>query len=260
MRPNPVKRRLLEGGRSFGTFVGEFFSPGLPQILVNGGAEFAIFDMEHSGASLETVKQQCSYCRGIGLVPLVRPPTGDAHFLARVLDVGAMGVEVPMVESAAQARAIVSAVRYPPTGARGVAFGGTAHDDYQGGDLPALMAAENARTLVICLIESPAGIQHVDAIAAVDGVDVLWLGQVDLTCAMGIAGQYEHPAYLDAVDRLVAACERHGKVAGMTPFDEAWARDYMRRGFRMVAWSSDTRMLKTALASGIAMLRGIAAA
>lgn len=257
MRPNPVKTKLLNGGFSYGTFVGEFFTPGLPQILCNGGAQFAIFDMEHSGASIETLKQQFSYCRGIGLVPLARPPNADPHFLSRLLDVGAMGLEVPMVESAEQARRICDAIRYPPLGRRGVAFGGSAHDDYLGGDLAQLMAAENERTLLICLIETPTGIANVDEIAAVEGVDVLWLGQVDLTCTMGIPGNYTHPDYLDAVDRLVKACRRHGKVAGMTPFDEAWARDYMRRGFRMVAWSSDTRMLKTALASGISTLHRI---
>ncbi len=257
MRPNPVKRKLLEGGKSYGTFVGEFFTPGLPQILRNGGAEFAIFDMEHSGASIETLKQQFSYCRGIGLVPFARPPQHDYHFLARLLDVGAMGLEVPMVETAEQAREIVSFMRYPPLGRRGVAFGGSAHDDYQGGDLAELMAAENERTLLICLIETAQGIANADEIAAVDGVDVLWLGQVDLTCSMGIPGDYASPAYLEAVDILLAACKRHGKVAGMTPFDEAWARDYMRRGFRMVAWSSDTRMLKNALTAGISTLRRI---
>lgn len=258
MRPNPVKRKLLQGEHSFGTFASEFFTPGLPQILRNGGAEFAIFDMEHSGLGFETLKSLCSYARGLDLVPLVRPPAADSHFLARALDVGAMGVEVPMVETAQQARDIVAAVRYPPAGRRGVAFGGSAHEDYQGGNLAELMRQENERTLVICLIESPAGIENVDAIAAVDGVDVLWLGQVDLTCAMGIPGQYDDPRFLAGVESLLAACRRHCKVAGMTPLDAAWARNWMPQGFRMIAWSSDARMLRGALHEGIELLRGLA--
>ena len=119
MRKNPVKSDLLAGKHVFGTMVFEFFTPGMPQIAKTAGAEFVLFDMEHSGVTIETLKGQIAACRGIGLVPMVRVPALQYHFIARCLDMGAMGIMVPMVESAAQAREIVSATRYPPSGRRG---------------------------------------------------------------------------------------------------------------------------------------------
>ena len=91
----------------------EFFTPGYPAICREAGAEFILYDMEHSGYGIDTIKQQLAYCRGLDLVPFVRVPSGDYHFIARALDIGAMGIMVPMVETAQQARDIVSWTRYP---------------------------------------------------------------------------------------------------------------------------------------------------
>ena len=111
---------------------------------------------------------------------MVRVPRGEYHFIARALDVGALGVMVPMVGTAAEAAHIVSCARYPPQGRRGAAFG-FAHDDYQGGDVRDKIAALHARTLLIAQIETAEGLANVEAIAAVPGIDVLWLGHFDLT-------------------------------------------------------------------------------
>src|SRR4029453_18594090 len=97
MRDNAVKARLAAGKRAYGAMVFEFFSPGMPQICRNAGAEFVFFDMAHTGLSFETVKLQCALCRGLDIVPMVRVPRGEYHFIARALDVGALGVMVPMV-------------------------------------------------------------------------------------------------------------------------------------------------------------------
>ncbi|MBV8704907.1 MAG: hypothetical protein JO118_14495 [Acetobacteraceae bacterium] len=258
MRDNPVKRRLAEGGHAFGAMVFEFFSPGMPQIARAAGAEFVLFDMEHSGAGIETMKAQLAACRGLGVVPGVRVPTAQYHFLARCLDAGAMSVMVPMVESAAQARDIVSYARYPSGGGvRGAAFG-VAHDDYEGGSVAEKIAAAHARTQVIVLIETARGAEAAEEIAAVDGVDVLWLGHFDLTSFMGIPGQFDHPRYLEAVRGIVAAAERHGKAAGFMPTDETWARDYIGHGFRMVAYGLDSLLYQRALSQGLAVMRDAA--
>jgi 2-dehydro-3-deoxyglucarate aldolase/4-hydroxy-2-oxoheptanedioate aldolase len=165
-----------------------------------------------------------------------------------------MGIMVPMVESAAQAREIVSATRYPPAGRRGAAFN-MAHDDYQPGSVPDKMATANARTLVIALVETAAGVAAVDEIAAVDGIDVVWLGHFDLTNFMGIPGQFEHPDYLRAVDAIVQAARRHNKVAGMMAADEGWARNYLAKGFRILAYGIDHLLLQRALAEGLTRVR-----
>lgn len=255
MRPNPVKAALAAGESSFGTMVFEFFTPGLPQLARAAGADFVMYDMEHSGLGFETLKTQIGLCRGIGLVPLVRVPATQYHFIARALDCGAMGVMVPMVETALQAALIVSCTRYPPAGVRGAAFGVAPHDDYS--DLPVTekIRLADARTLVICMIETVPGHANVEAIAAVPGVDACWLGHFDTTNFMGIAGQWDHPRYVAAVAGLVAACRRHGKAAGFMPTDDDWARRYRELGFRLMAYSADTLLLQNALASGLRCLR-----
>lgn len=255
MRPNPLKPRLAAGGCAFGTMTFEFFTPGYPAICREAGSEFLLYDMEHSGASFETMKAQFAGCRGLDLVPLVRVPSGDYHFVARALDIGAMGIMVPMVETAEQARAIVDCTRYPPAGRRGAAFNVAAHDDYSGGAETDKIAQANARTMVIALVETARGIENVDAIAAVDGVDVVWLGHYDLTNFLGIPGEFEHPRFHAAVDRLVHACRKHGKTPGFLAGNEKWARDFRAKGFRMIAYGVDTLLMQTALAVGIKLLR-----
>jgi 2-keto-3-deoxy-L-rhamnonate aldolase RhmA len=254
MRDNPLKVRLASGGRGFGAMVFEFFSPGMPQICRNAGAEFILYDMEHTGLSLETLKLQFALCRGLDLVPMVRVPRGEYHFIARALDVGALGVMVPMVGTADEAAAIVACTRYPPEGRRGAAFG-FAHDDYTSGDVAAKIALLHARTLVIPQIETAEGLANVEAIAAVPGVDALWLGHFDLTNFMGIPGQFKHPDYLAAVKRIVAACERHGKTAAFLATDDDWAREYKAYGFRLLAYGIDQAMLGNALRHGLDVLR-----
>src|SRR5262245_6464465 len=173
LRPNPLKPRLAAGGCAFGTMTFEFFTPGYPTICREAGAEFILYDMEHSGVGFETMKAQFAFCRGLDLVPFVRAPSGDYHHIARALDIGAMGTMVPMVETPVQRTGIVNCPRYPPAGRRGAAFNVAAHDDYSGGSETEKIAAAKARTMVIALVETAKGSENVDAIAAVDGVDVV---------------------------------------------------------------------------------------
>ena len=254
IRDNPIKAALAAGGRAYGAMVFEFFSPGLPQICKNAGAEFVLFDMEHTGLGFETLKTQFALCRGLDIVPMVRVPRGEYHFIARALDVGAMGVMVPMVGSAEEAAHIVSCTRYPPLGRRGAAFG-FAHDDYSGGDVRAKIEALHARTMVIPQIETAEGLANVEAIAAVPGVDALWLGHFDLTNFLGIPGGFNDARFVAAVDRIIAACEASHIAAAFIATDEAWARDYANKGFRLFAYGLDQLMLQTALKQGLDLLR-----
>jgi 2-dehydro-3-deoxyglucarate aldolase/4-hydroxy-2-oxoheptanedioate aldolase len=201
-----------------------------------------MFDMEHAGIGLETLKAQAAHCRGLPIAPMARVPRGEYHFLARALDAGMRGVMVPMVESAEAARAIVEACRYPPAGRRGAAFG-FAHDDYAPGDPLEKMERANAEVLVIAQIETERGLADLDAIAAVDGIDVLWLGHFDLTNFLGVPGRFRDQAYLDAVGAIVEAGRRHGKGLGFMAADADWARDYRAHGFNMIATGTDHGLL-----------------
>ncbi len=258
MRDNPVKQRLQAGGHAFGAMVFEFFSPGMPQIACAAGAEFVLFDMEHSGAGIETIKAQLAGCRGLPIVAGVRVPATHYHFIASSLDAGAMSVMVPMVESVEQAREIVRFAHYPPEGVRGSAFG-VAHDDYAPGVVADKIAAARRRTQVIAQIETPRGAEAADAIAALPGIDVLWLGHFDMTNFMGIPGQFDHPEYRAARAAVVAAARRHGKVAGFMATDEDWAREYLGYGFRMMAYGLDSMLYQSALSRGLGVMRAAAA-
>ncbi|HWV80070.1 MAG TPA: aldolase/citrate lyase family protein [Hyphomicrobiaceae bacterium] len=243
MARRSLRQRVLAGETVLGSMMFELYGPGVPQLLVHAGAEYVIYDMEHTGTSLETIKAQIAYCRGLPIAPMARVPRGEYHFLARALDIGCHGVMIPMVESEAQARAIVEATHYPPHGRRGAAFG-FAHDDYAAGDPKAKMRTADARTLVIAQIETERGLEQVETIAAVDGIDVLWVGHFDLTNFLGIPGEFDNPTYVKAVERIVAAGRKHKKGLGFMAASAEWARQYRKLGFNMLAAGPDQALLE----------------
>ncbi len=242
MAKKSVRQRALAGEQVLGSMVFEFFTPGISQVLKLAGCEYLIYDMEHAGFSIESLKAQVAHCRGNGIAQMVRVPRGEYHFLARALDVGAQGVMVPMVNSADEARAIAEATHYPPKGRRGAAFS-FAHDDYEPGDPATKMKAADARNLIIAQIETERGLDAVEDIAAVDGIDCLWLGHFDLTNFLGIPGQFDNPLYVNAVKRIVAAGRKHKKALGFMAADTTWAKQYKRYGFNMIATGTDHGIL-----------------
>lgn len=257
MKENRVKRALRSGGLAFGTGMFECATPGIARLFAAAGAEFVFYDMEHTGLSMETIRNLMAAARGVDLVPLVRVPAAEYHFIARVLDVGAMGVIVPMVETREQAELIVRSAKYHPEGRRGCAFG-IAHDDFVGGDVAAKMRAANEQTMVVVLIESERGVENADEILSVEGVDVGWVGHFDLTQTMGIPGQFDHPRFLEAIGRVVEACGRHGVAPGIMVETVEIGRAYLRRGFRCLAYYGDVWLLARAVREGIDGLRAAA--
>jgi 2-keto-3-deoxy-L-rhamnonate aldolase RhmA len=253
MRTNPVKSKLRAGAATFGTMVFEFATTGIARISAAAGAEFIMLDMEHTGWSMETIRGLLSDARGAEIVPMVRVPATEYHFLARALDLGAMGLMVPMVESAEQAQRIVQSAKYPPTGRRGAAFG-MAHDDYRGDAVSAMRTAD-AETLLIAQIETERGLENLDAIAAVDGIDVLWIGQNDLTNFLGIPGQPGHPKYVEAERRVLDAAKRHGKAVGFMAMTVEQGRTLLAQGFRMLAYGGDLWLYQRVLSEGIAAIK-----
>lgn len=246
---NFVKQRLRDGELVLGTFLFEFNSPGIIQIAGVAGAEFVLCDMEHSGWSFETIRRLTASAPP-GVAPLVRVPTGQYHFIARALDMGALGIMVPLVETVEQVDQIVASAKYPPRGKRGAAFG-MPHDGYQPGDLHEKIASANDQTLIIVQIETRAGLENAERIAARDGVDVLWIGQTDLSSSLGIPGQFDHPDFQSAVDRVMSACRNSGKTAGFMPLSVEEARSFRDRGFRMLAYSGDLWIYQQALRSAL---------
>jgi 2-keto-3-deoxy-L-rhamnonate aldolase RhmA len=254
MRTNHVKRQVDGGGRSIGTFIFEFSTTGIGRIAAEAGAAFAVFDMEHTGWSIETVRMLIATTRSTDMIPYVRIPATEYHFVARALDVGAMGIMVPMVETAEQAKKLVASAKYPPVGRRGAAFG-VAHDDYTGGDIVGKITTANTETHLIAQIETAAGIENVDAIAAIDGIDVLWIGHFDLSNSLGIPGQFTHPRFKEALDTVLAACRRHHKVPGFMAGSVDDGKALLDQGFRMLAYSGDLWLYQNAVREGVHALK-----
>jgi 2-keto-3-deoxy-L-rhamnonate aldolase RhmA len=252
--PSPVKHALREGNLVIGTFVFEFATTGIGRLAAGAGAEFVVYDAEHTGWGWETLGRLVATTRGAE--PYIRIPGTERSAVSRALDVGARGIMVPMVESAEQAATIVSWATYPPHGVRGAAFG-LAHDDYAREDNDAYMRWANAERAILTQIETVRGLAAVEEIAAVDGVDVLWVGHYDLTNSMGIPGKFDHPDYLAALDRVVAAAQSHGKYAGFMAGSPAEAAMLVERGFSILAYGGDLWVYQDALRDGIAKVQAL---
>jgi 2-keto-3-deoxy-L-rhamnonate aldolase RhmA len=255
MKPNLIKKDVLAGKNVAGAMVFEFFSPGMSAILANAGCRFVLYDMEHTGLGYETLKWLFASCRGLPIEPMVRVPRGEYTWLARALDLGARGVMIPMVESAEHARQIVEACRYPPVGRRGAAFG-FAQCDYQGGDVGAKIRAYHDRTLVIAQIETERGLDQVEQIAAVDGIDVLWVGHFDLSNFMGIPAQFQDPRFDAAMRRVAKVARAHGKAAGFMATDAAWVARVKEMGYTMIAGGTDTGLLEAGYKGLVGQIEG----
>jgi 2-dehydro-3-deoxyglucarate aldolase/4-hydroxy-2-oxoheptanedioate aldolase len=232
----------------------EFNTTGIARIAANAGAEFAVFDMEHSGWSIETIRMLIATTPKAEMVPIVRIPATEYHFIANVLDMGAMGVMIPMCETADQARLLVSSAKYPPDGRRGAAFA-IAHDDYRSESIPDVVRSANDETLLIAQIETARGLNNVEEIAAVPGIDALWIGLYDLTLSLGIPGQMKHPKVLAATDRVFAACQSHNKAPAVLVTSIPEGEAQLERGFKLIAYGGDLWIYQAALRNAMKCLR-----
>lgn len=238
----------------FGLFIAEFTTPGIGKIARAGGLDFVFLDMEHAALGYETVKQVLRNVHDAGLASMVRPPSQHYHDIARAMDVGAEGVIPPMLSTPDQARDLVAGIKYPPAGKRGVALG-IAHDDYAPGTVADKFAAANAKSSAIALIETKEAIDNIDAIAATEGLDCLWIGHFDLSCSLGIPGQFDHASFKDAVEAVVAAGKKHDKALGRLSADTKEAAALIEQGFNLICYGSDVGLLQMAIGTGLADIK-----
>lgn len=237
-----------------GNFIVEFATPGIGHILKAAGLDFAFFDMEHSGFSFETLKSAVRYFEAAGVPMIVRVPSLENDMLARACDMGAEGLLAPMISTAAQAQALVDSVKYFPLGKRGVGLQ-MAHDNYRVAPVADALAAANERTTIICLIETADGAENADAIAAVKGIDCLWVGHFDLSVSLGIPGEFTHAKFQAAMERIIAAAKKHGKSMGrLVPSTEQGIALY-KQGFDFICYSGDIWVLRDGLAAAAKTIR-----
>jgi len=239
----------------FGTFIVEFATPGIGHIVKAAGCEFVLFDMEHSGFGFETAKAAIRYFEAANVSMIIRVPSKDYDQIARIADMGAEGIMLPMVNNVAEARKILDCMKYVPEGNRGVGLG-MAHDNYvMTGNVADRLKAANKRTSFFCLIETADGVENADAIAALDGVDCLWVGHFDLSCSLGIPGDFANKKFKNAIEKIIVATRKHGKALGRLVSTVESGIEINKQGFDFICYSGDVWMLQAALSSGIDQLR-----
>jgi 2-keto-3-deoxy-L-rhamnonate aldolase RhmA len=229
---NEVKARLAAGGRAIGLMCFEFLTTGVVRVAAASGAEFVLLDMEHSGYGVDAMRGVLAAARPCPIPTLVRPPGSTRAAISGVLDLGAAGVMLPMVESADQARQICDYARYPPEGSRGVKA--YLADEIHADGLPATLAQANRDVLVIAQIETATGVDHVEEIAAVPGIDVLLIGHFDLTTSLGAPGAFGSPPHAAAVKRVMEAAAANGKPVGSLANDVEHAQRLLDEGYRLI--------------------------
>jgi 2-dehydro-3-deoxyglucarate aldolase/4-hydroxy-2-oxoheptanedioate aldolase len=254
MKPNRFKQVLAEGKVPVGHMVLEFGTRGIPQILEATDIDFVVIDMEHSGFTMADIADMMTGFKATSVAPFVRIPQIEYHFIARTLDSGALGIMVPDVKNGAEAKAIVEAAKYAPLGKRGVAIG-TANTDFKSVDPQEFMKFANENTTIICQIESLEGLDNLEAIATTPGVDVLWVGHFDLSHSMGIAGQFGHPQFRDALKLVVDAAKKHSLATCIQPRSLAQAQEWMEIGFNVISYSGDYLLYMDSLTQGVADVR-----
>jgi 2-keto-3-deoxy-L-rhamnonate aldolase RhmA len=232
--------KLRRGEQALGQMVLELFTPGIGPMLDACGLDFVIYDMEHGRCDIAMLAGLIASCRGSGITPMARVCDLEAAPLSRVLDLGAMGVMVPRVETRAQVERIVGELKFPPQGKRGVALG-LAHDLYRSGGA-AYLSQSNAETAVIVIVESVRAFENLDEILSVPGLDVAWLGHYDLTASMGIPAQFDHPRFLEAMARLVRGCAKYKLAAGFLPPSPADAVRWIQAGISAGWFLRDLRI------------------
>lgn len=240
---NAFKKALAEPGARIGLWLG-LADPYAAELCATAGFDWLLIDGEHGPNDLRSMLGALQAVAAYPSHPVVRIPSGDTVLIKQVLEIGATTLLVPMVESAAQARALVAATRYPPRGVRGVGSG-LARSSRWGAHARYLHEADDSICLLV-QVESVAAMAQIDAIAAVDGVDGVFIGPADLAASMGHLGNPGHAAVRDAIDSGMARILAAGKAPGILAVDEALARHCIDAGARFVAVGVEATMLARA--------------
>lgn len=255
MRKNKTKALLRQGETVIGAWLDEVRSPAVAQLLAAAGLDFLIVDMEHAPYNMETMADIVRMARQVEITPIVRIPDLAWERVGRILDAGAQGLMLPRVKTPAEVEAFVSALKYPPVGRRGMAAG-LGNTDFQGVSTQEYINFSNEETLVIIQIETREAVDNVEALAAVPGVDVFFVGPDDLSISLGFAGQSTHPHVQETISRVVTVANQSAIIAGI-PTSQLEAISSLReRDFRLIAYGSDVEFIYNGARQGVQALRG----
>ncbi len=237
---NTFKTRLRAGETQIGLWLA-LADAYAAEICATAGFDWLLIDGEHSPNDLRSTLAQLQAIAPYPAQAIVRPPIGQTHLIKQLLDIGAQTLLIPMVESAAQARELVAAVRYPPAGVRGVGSALARASHWNA--VPHYLHEADAEICLLAQIESAAGIANLDEITSVEGVDGIFLGPADLSASLGHLGDPTHPDVQSAMQDAVERIRRAGKAAGTLFSDEQQARHWIAQGCTFVAVGADTTLL-----------------
>ncbi len=246
---NSLKERIHSGVPTIGSWITLGHS-GIAEIMANAGFDWLVVDLEHSVMAIDTAGDLIRVIELCGVSPLVRLTSNHPDQIKRVMDAGAHGVVVPMVNSAADAMRAVTAVHYAPEGSRGV---GLARAQGYGVRFREYFAWQKEHVVVIVQIEHRDALDNLEEILTTPGVDGFIIGPYDLSCSMGIPGQFDHPDFVAAMERIRATGEKLGCPAGLhivEPDNERLAQS-LREGYRFIAYSVDIRLLDVGVRQGL---------
>lgn len=254
-RASRLRARLRAGEVCVGSWL-TMGSTAVAEILVCAGYEWVVVDLEHSALSMAQAGELIRTIDLCGGSPLVRLTSNDENQIKRVLDAGAHGIVVPMVNSAAEAARAVASTRYAPGGTRGV---GLARAQGYGARFPEYLAWQAEGAIVIPQIEHRMAVEALDDILGIEGIDAFIVGPYDLSCSLGIAGQFEHPKYLASMARILEAGRRLGVPAGVHIVEPDTEKlEYaVRDGYTFIAYSVDFRMLEATARRGVEHVEGL---
>lgn len=239
---NAFKKKLKEKQLTIGSWI-QLNSPSAAEIMARSAFDWLTVDMEHSVTSLEMMQHFFQIIEGHGIVPLVRLGENDPNLIKRVMDAGAYGVIVPMINNIDDAKRAVDAVKYPPLGSRGV---GIARAHGYGRDFNEYVSIANRESVVIAQIEHIDAVKNIKKIIAVDGIDGCFIGPYDLSGSLGMPGKLTHPKVKKAVADVEKACKGRGMPLGIHVVDPdlALMNEYISRGYTILAFSSDMLLLE----------------
>lgn len=240
---NSFKQALQAGTAQIGLWQA-LANPYTVEISAGAGFDWLLLDGEHAPNDLPGLVAQLQALNGASCHPIIRPPIGETWILKQLLDIGAQTLLVPMVESAEQAQALVRAVRYPPHGVRGV--GAALARASRFNRIPDYLQTADAEICLLVQIESRAGLAALDQIAAVEGVDGIFIGPADLAADMGFLGRPGAPEVQSAVEDAIQRITSHGKAAGILIGDLGLAKRYLELGATFVGIGNDVTLFATA--------------
>jgi len=249
-----LRTRIRAGETLIGVF-SDLASPLAAELCGQAGFDWIVLDLEHGAATEADLLALLYAVETTPMAAIVRPPSAERLRVGRALDLGAAGIMLPQLGSADAVREAVAYLRYPPVGQRGVAL------RTRGADMGALGHADvarvvNERVVGIVQIESPGAVEGADEIAALEEVDVLFVGPADMTHSLGIPGQFQHPDYRSALERVAAACRAHGKAAGILIYDPAVVPGLHELGYTFIGIGADAALVADGAKRTLAAVRG----